>query len=92
MSPRVVIRILRTLLTVIAVGIALFPMLILLDLAGGGTGRGLCPGGITTCRNRLSLGPAMGVVLVVALLGVLAGFRAVTNYERRLSRQKHNLE
>lgn len=53
--------------------VALLPMVVLLDLAGGGTGLGLCDGGLAGCRTSYFDGPELLglLVLVLLLLGVL---------------------
>lgn len=55
------------------VGIALLPLVVLLDLAGGGDGLGLCRGGLGACRTSYFDGPELiGVVGVVLFLLVVA--------------------
>lgn len=53
--------------------VVLLPMLALLDLAGGGTGFGLCPGGLGSCRSSYFDGPELAgiLVLIVVLLSVV---------------------
>jgi hypothetical protein len=53
--------------------VVLLPMLALLDLAGGGTGFGLCPGGLGSCRSSYFDGPELAgiLVLIVVLLFVV---------------------
>ena len=47
--------------------VALVPMLVLLDLAGGGDGWGLCRGGLTSCRAAYFEGPELLAALAVVL-------------------------
>ncbi len=70
-------------LTLLAVLLAAFPLLVLLDLADGGTGFGLCPGGVTTCRNPYTAAPELTIALSVGLFLVLSGFRIATHIEHR---------
>lgn len=88
MDPRVLIRFLRLVLTLAAVALAAFPLLVLLDLAEGGDGYGLCPGGVGQCRNPYTAAPELLTILTAALLVVLGGFRVTTHLSRRLRREE----
>ncbi len=83
MDVREVVRAVRIVLTLLAVLLAAFPLLVLLDLADGGTGFGLCPGGVTTCRNPYTAAPELTITLSVGLFMVLSGFRIATHVEKR---------
>jgi hypothetical protein len=48
--------------------VALLPLVVLLDLAGGGTGLGLCEGGLANCRTSYFDGPELLGILVLVLL------------------------
>lgn len=48
--------------------VALLPLVVLLDLAGGGTGLGLCEGGLARCRTSYFDGPELLGILVLVLL------------------------
>ncbi|MEX2323440.1 MAG: hypothetical protein WEA29_06675 [Acidimicrobiia bacterium] len=48
--------------------VALLPLVVLLDLAGGGTGMGLCEGGLASCRTSYFDGPELLGILVLVLL------------------------
>lgn len=48
--------------------VALLPLVVLLDLAGGGTGLGLCEGGLASCRTSYFDGPELIGILVLVLL------------------------
>jgi hypothetical protein len=82
------IRIAIGLIIAAIVAVALIPMLVLLDLAGGGDGWGLCRGGISTCRTSYFDGPELLAMLLIALFLLLMLLR-VTLHARRiiLSRQ-----
>ena len=82
--PVIVIRIAILLLGVVAVAIATVPLLVLIDLLGGGTGFGLCPGGLQECEKPLSTGAEMVVILAVGLFAVVAGIRILARMARRL--------
>lgn len=70
------------------VGVALVPMLVLLDLAGGGTGWGLCRGGITSCRAAYFEGPELLAALVVVLFLLLMLLRLALVARRRLEARR----
>lgn len=72
------------LLVVAAVGIGIVPILVLIDLLDGGTGWGLCPGGLEFCDKPYSTGAELIIVLGVALFLVLAGIRMLMRLARRL--------
>ena len=57
-------------LSAVAIGIALIPILVLIDLLDGGTGWGLCPQGIEACNNPYTTAAEFGVLLT---LGLFAG-------------------
>lgn len=72
------------LLVVAAVAIGVVPILVLIDLLDGGTGWGLCPGGLEFCDKPYSTGAELIVVLALALFAVLAGIRLLMRLARRL--------
>ena len=73
---RATLRFLIGILIAIAVLVAIVPLLVLLDLGGGGSGWGLCDPGIDGCRNSYFAGfeliawLAFVLFAVVALIGV----------------------
>ncbi len=79
-----VLRVLRVALVVAAVALAAVPLFVLLDLAQGGTGFGLCPGGIARCRNPYTAAPELSTGLTVGLFVILAALRVVNRLWRRL--------
>lgn len=82
--PVIVIRIAILLLGVVAVAIATVPLLVLINLLGGGSGFGLCPGGLQECEKPFSTGAEMVVILAVGLFAVVAGIRILARMARRL--------
>lgn len=90
MDPKTFIRFARILLYGTAVLLAMVPLLVLLDLAGGGSGFGLCPTGVGSCRNPYTAAPELSAILTVALIVVLAGVRVTTRAEHRLDRRNRN--
>lgn len=88
MDPRTFVRFARILLYGTAVLLAGVPLLVLLDLARGGSGYGLCPTGVESCRNPYTAAPELTVILTVALMVVLAGVRVTTRAERRMANRR----
>ena len=82
----IVFRILLGVLIAVAVATALVPMLVVADLAGGGSGWGLCPEGIGTCSTSYFAGPELLAVLLVVLFATLAGIAVCLRWIRRLER------
>jgi len=85
-SLRDVLNVLRTVLGVlVAVAIATVaaPVLILADLAGGGSGWGLCPDGLSACSTSYFAGPELLVVLFVVLFATLGGIALCIRAIRR---------
>jgi hypothetical protein len=73
---RATLRLVIGILIAVAVLVAIVPLLVLLDLGGGGSGWGLCDPGIDGCRNSYFAGLEMIAWLAfvlfadVALIGV----------------------
>jgi hypothetical protein len=81
---RFVVRLGVFFLVVAAVAIGIVPILVLIDLLDGGTGYGLCPGGLEFCDKPYSTGAELIVILSLALFAVLAGIRLLMRLARRL--------
>ena len=64
--------------------IAAIPLLVLIDLSGGGTGFGLCPDGIGSCATPLTAGPELTLILAVVLFVLVASVRLLLRMVRRL--------
>jgi hypothetical protein len=69
------------------VAVALLPLIVLLDLAGGGDGLGLCTGGLGGCRTSYFDGPellgVLGLVIFVLVVAMRAARQAQAAAERR---------
>lgn len=66
-----------------AIGVALIPLMVLLDLRRGGTGWGLCPDGLDECRTTYFAGFELIGWLFVALfilLGMIAASVRILRY------------
>lgn len=68
----------------LAIAIGIVPILVLIDLLDGGTGFGLCPGGLQSCDKPYSTGPELILLLTLALFLVVLGIRGLMRLARRL--------
>jgi hypothetical protein len=75
-----------------AILIALVPLLVLLSLVRGGTGFGLCPGGLGTCRNPYTAAPELSLGLTVGLLVIVAAIRVVMRMARKAGNDSQSPE
>jgi hypothetical protein len=82
------LRVLMALLFAAALAVALVPLVILYNLAGGGTGYGVCPHGLESCQASYLGGLEMLLVLVVFLFLLLAAMRMVARGIRHLQREQ----
>lgn len=71
----VIVKVFVGIMVIAILAVAGIPMLILVDLTGGGDGWGLCPDGLSACRANLFSGPRLAVVLVIAVIGLMAVLR-----------------
>jgi len=71
-------------LSAAAIGIALIPILVLIDLLDGGTGWGLCPQGIEACNNPYTTAAEFGILLTLGLFLSVLGIRLLMTLARRL--------
>ncbi len=78
------IRVAVFLLSALAVFIGVVPILVLVDLLGGGTGYGLCPDGLEACHRPYTTGGEIAVALLLALFGVILAIRLLMRLARRL--------
>lgn len=71
-------------LMALAIAIGIVPILVLIDLLDGGSGWGLCPGGLQACDKPYSTGAELILVLTIALFLVVLGIRVLMRLARRL--------
>lgn len=86
------LRLLVFILIGAAILIAVVPLLVLLSLVQGGSGFGLCPDGIGTCRNPYTAAPEMTAALTLGLLVVVAAIRILMRTARRLQAEEYQVE
>ena len=79
--------IIGTVITTI-VAVTLLPMLVLLDLVGGGDGWGLCPDGLASCRTSYFSGPELAAGLMTLLFVLLFLLRLALHAQRIVERRK----
>jgi hypothetical protein len=82
------LRILIGVLIAAAVGVALIPLAVLLDLHEGGTGWGLCDAGVEGCTNSYFAGFEMLVGVAIALAAILALIAVCVRLMRWMERRK----
>ncbi len=85
------LRIVVAVLLAAIVAVALVPMLVLLDLAGGGDGWGLCRGGLNSCRAAYFEGPELLAVLAVVLFLLVMLLRLAFLGRRRLEARRESM-
>lgn len=82
------LRVLLAALLVAVLLVAAFPLLILINLASGGTGFGLCLHGLQSCRIAYTSGLELMFVLTVTLFALLGGIRLVARAIRHVERRR----
>jgi hypothetical protein len=85
------VRIAILLLIVAAIGVALVPLLVMVDLLQGGTGWGLCPSGIEACDVPYTTPFEFLLVLVVAMFLIVLAIRLVMRLARRLQAESYQV-
>jgi hypothetical protein len=86
------LRFIIAVLLLAVVAVAAVPLLVLLDLASGGTGYGLCGSGLAGCENGYAAGPELAVGLALLLFGLIATLRLVMRIVRRMERRREIAE
>ena len=79
---------LRGLLILVALLLAVVPPAMLVDLLTGGTGYGLCEGGLMGCDTAFSAGPALAVRICLGLLLVTVGVRMISRVISRIEKRR----
>jgi hypothetical protein len=81
------IRVIIGILIATIVAITVLPMLVLLDLVGGGDGWGICPDGLTSCRTSYFTGPELAVGLILLLFLLMFVLRLALHGQRMIDRR-----
>ena len=82
----------RIVLFLAVIGVAAIPMLVVIDLIGGGQGWGLCPERLRSCESSYFDGPELLAALTIALFVLVAMIRVVTLITRRLQERRDRIE
>jgi hypothetical protein len=82
------LRVIIGVLIAAAIGIALVPLAVLVDLHEGGTGWGLCAEGLDGCRNSYFAGFELFGVVVIVLFAVLALIHFCVRLLRRMESRR----
>ena len=82
------LRLIIAVLLLAVVAVAAVPLLVLLDLASGGTGYGLCGDGLSACATGYASGPEMAIGLSLLLFGLVATLRVMMRIVRRMERRR----
>lgn len=82
----ILLRVLILVLILVALAVAIVPVMVLINLLSGGTGFGLCPGGLSACPQRYTSGPTLAAYLTLTLMVVVGLIRVVSHLLRRLRR------
>lgn len=78
------LRIIVWVLLLAALAVGAVPLLVMFDLAAGGTGFGLCPEGIRQCDTGFATPVELTVILILLLFALVAAIRFVSRLARRL--------
>jgi len=67
--------------------VAVVPLFVLLDLAGGGSGYGMCPDGLQACDLPYTAWLELAAGLVLVIFGLIALLRLTMKVVRREERR-----
>ena len=79
-------------LLIAVVLVAVVPLFVLLDLAQGGGGYGLCPEGLDTCDVPYTAWLELAAGLVLVIFGLIALLRLTMRVVRREERRRQAVE
>lgn len=74
-------------LLIAVVAVSVVPLLVLLDLARGGGGYGMCPGGLQACDIPYTAWLELAAGLVLVIFGLIALLRLTMRVVRREERR-----
>jgi len=81
------LRIVIGVLLMAVVLVAVVPLFVLLDLAGGGSGYGMCPDGLQACDLPYTAWLELAAGLVLVIFGLIALLRLTMKVVRREERR-----
>ena len=82
------LKTLRGFLILVALLLAVIPTAMLVDLLTGGTGYGLCEGGLLGCDTAHLTGPALAARIFLGMLVMTVGVRLISRIIERIERQR----
>ncbi|MDH3425113.1 MAG: hypothetical protein OEM22_00435 [Acidimicrobiia bacterium] len=68
--------------------VSALPLMVVFDLVGGGDGWGLCPDGLSSCRNSYFDAPELAAILTILVFGLLLLVRFAQRAQRRVDRSR----
>lgn len=87
-----VVRIVIGAIIAAIVVVAAVPMLVLLDMVGGGDGWGLCPDGIASCGTSYFEGPELLAWLLVLIFLLMMLLRAALHLQRLIDGRRSKVD
>ena len=82
------LKAIRGLLILVALLLAVIPLVMLVSLLTGGTGYGLCVDGLAKCDTAFLTGPAVAARICLALLMVAAAVRVISRIVSRVEKHR----
>ena len=82
------LKVLRGLLILVALLLAVIPLVMLISLLAGGSGYGLCLDGLAGCDTSPLVGPAVAARIFLALLLVAAAIRLTSRLLTRVEKHR----
>ncbi len=82
------LKAIRGLLILVALLLAVIPLVMLVSLLTGGTGYGLCADGLARCDTAFLTGPAVAARICLALLMVAAAVRVISRIVSRVEKDR----
>jgi hypothetical protein len=86
------LRIVIGVLLMAVVLVAVVPLFVLLDLAGGGSGYGMCPDGLQACDLPYTAWLELAAGLVLVIFGLIALLRLTMKVVRREERRLQGID
>lgn len=82
------LKAIRGLLILVALLLAVIPLVMLISLLTGGTGYGLCADGLARCDTAFLTGPAVAARICLGLLMVAAAVRVISRIVSRVEKDR----
>ena len=74
-----------------AIVILAIPILVMIDLLGGGSGWGLCAAGLQACANPFTAAAELVTLLTLGFLGCVWGIRLLMKLARRIHSDEYQI-